>query len=209
MQLDVYKIDGTTTGEKVSLSESIFGIKPNNHAIYQAVVAYLANQRQGTHKTKTHGEVAGSGKKLWRQKHTGRARMGSLRSPLWRGGGTIFGPVPRDYSIKLPKKIKQLARKSALSYKAKDGSIKVVEDFSFETPKTKEMVSVLKSLGVEKNKVLVLTSTTNEAVMKSGRNLPRVNVLEAVKASAYDILNSQIILIQKSALEVLEKNLQA
>lgn len=209
MQLEVYKIDGTATGEKVSLSDAVFGITPNDHAIYQAVVAYLANQRQGTHKTKTHGEVAGSGKKLWKQKHTGRARMGSLRSPLWRGGGTIFGPVPRDYSISLPKKIKQLARKSALSYKAKDGNIKVVEDFSFDEPKTKNIISVLKSLGLEKSKVLLLTPTTNEQLMKSGRNLPTVNVLEAAKASTYEILNCKVLLIQKSAVQVIEKNLQS
>src|SRR6266852_7663696 len=127
MELEVYKKDGTPSGQKVKLSSDIFGIEPNDHAIYESVTAYLANQRQGTHKTKTYGEVSGSGKKLWKQKHTGRARIGALRSPLWKGGGTIFGPVPRDYSKKLPKQIKQLARKSALSYKAKDAAIKVVE----------------------------------------------------------------------------------
>src|ERR1041385_702577 len=125
MELEVYKKDGSPSGQKVKLSSEIFGIEPNDHAIYEAVNAHLANQRQGTHKTKTYGEVSGSGKKLWKQKHTGRARIGAARSPLWKGGGTIFGPVPRDYSNKLPKQIRQLARKSPLSYKAKSQSIQI------------------------------------------------------------------------------------
>lgn len=209
MELEVYKIDGTTDGEKVSISPAIFEIQPNDHAIYRDVVSYLANQRQGTHKTKTYGEVRGSGKKLWRQKHTGRARVGAIRSPLWKGGGTIFGPVPRDYSQKLPKKMKQLARRSALSYKAKSGNIKIIEDFSFDIPKTKQMVSVLMSLGLEHKKVLLLTTSTNPNVVKSCRNLQRVRVIEASKASTYEIVDSQVLLIQKSAVPVLENTFRA
>ncbi|OLD79630.1 MAG: 50S ribosomal protein L4, partial [Ignavibacteria bacterium 13_1_40CM_2_61_4] len=152
MELEIYKKDGTVSGDRVRLSPEVFEIQPNDHAIYQAVTTYLANRRQGTHKTKTYGEVSGSGKKPWKQKHTGRARVGAVRSPLWRGGGTIFGPVPRDYSKKLPKQVKQLARKSALSYKAKNASIKVVEDFTFEQPKTRELAAILKALQVSELK---------------------------------------------------------
>ena len=205
MELEIYKKDGTLSGEKVKLSPSIFEIKPNDHAIYEAVTAYLANQRQGTHKTKTYGEVSGSGKKLWKQKHTGRARIGAARSPLWKGGGTIFGPTPHDYTKKLPKQVKQLARKSALSYKAKDLAIKVVEDFSLDTPKTREMASILKALELSGKKTLLLVSQTDQSLFKSGRNIPRLNVLEASKASTYEILNTQMLLIQKGAVGVLEK----
>ena len=204
MRLEVYKIDGTKSGEYVELRPDIFEIKPNDHAIYLAVKAYLANQRQGTHKTKTRGEVRGGGRKPWPQKHTGRARAGSTRSPLWVGGGTVFGPVPRDYSLDLPKKVKQLARKSALSYKAKDEQIIVVEDFTFEEPKTKKMVEILKAFNLLNKKVLLLTASTDLNVYKSGRNIPGLNILEAYKASTYDILNNQMILIQKSAVEVLQ-----
>jgi len=204
MRLEVYKIDGTKSGEYVELRPDIFEIKPNDHAIYLAVKAYLANQRQGTHKTKTRGEVRGGGRKPWPQTHTGRARAGSIRSPLWVGGGTVFGPVPRDYSLDLPKKVKQLARKSALSYKAKDEQIIVVEDFTFEEPKTKKMVEILKAFNLLNKKVLLLTASTDLNVYKSGRNIPGLNILEAYKASTYDILNNQMILIQKSAVEVLQ-----
>ncbi len=204
MKVEVYKIDGTRSGEYVELRPDIFEIKPNDHAIYLAVKAYLANQRQGTHKTKTRGEVRGGGRKPWPQKHTGRARAGSIRSPLWVGGGTVFGPVPRDYSLDLPKKVKQLARKSALSYKFKDEQIIVVEDFSFEQPKTKKMVEILKAFNLLNKKVLILTASTDLNVYKSGRNIPGVSVLEAYKASTYDILNNQMILIQKSAVDVLQ-----
>jgi large subunit ribosomal protein L4 len=187
----------------------VFAITPNDHAIYQAVKAFMANQRQGTHKTKTMGEVSGSGKKLWKQKHTGRARIGSIRSPLWKGGGTIFGPVPRDYSTKVPAQLKRLARKSALSYKAKDGSIKIVEDFSFESPKTKDMTVMLKSLGLNDKKVLLLMSKTDPVVVKSGRNLPNMNIVEASRASTYDLLNNEVVLFQKGAVEIIEKLLTA
>jgi len=208
MELDVYKTDGTKSGEKVTLRPDVFEIAPNDHAIYQAVRQYLANQRQGTHKTKTRGEVRGGGRKPWRQKHTGRARAGSTRSPLWIGGGTIFGPQPRSYDLKLPRKVKTLARKSALSYKAKNGQILVVEDFTFPAPKTKEMVSVLKALSLDEKKTLILIPSIDVNVYMSGRNIPSVNVLEANKASTYDILNNQVLLIQKTALGVLENSIR-
>jgi len=208
MDIEVYKKDGKLSGEKVTLSPGIFEIQPNDHAIYEAVNVYLANQRQGTHKTKTYGEVSGSGKKLWKQKHTGRARIGAVRSPLWKGGGTIFGPMPRDYSRKLPKQVSRLARKSALSHKAKDAAIKVVEDFTFDEPKTKDMVSVLKALELSGKKTLLLVAASDKLVWKSGRNIPALNIIEASKASTYEILNSNILLIQKGAIESLEKSLQ-
>lgn len=204
MKLDVYKIDGTKTGEQVELSKDIFEIEPNDHALYLAVKAYLANQRQGTHKTKERSEVRGGGKKPWRQKGRGGARAGSIRSPLWIGGGTIFGPKPRDYRQKLNKKVNALARKSALSYKAKNNQIIVVEDFNFEKPKTKDFVNVLKALNLNGKKTLLLTNGTLENVYKSGRNIPRVNILEANKASAYELLNNQVLILQKSALTLLE-----
>jgi large subunit ribosomal protein L4 len=208
MELEVYKKDGTKTGEKVTLRPDVFEIEPNDHAIYQAVRLYLANQRQGTHKTKTRGEVRGGGKKPWRQKHTGRARSGSTRSPVWIGGGTIFGPQPRAYDFKLPRKVKTLARKSALSYKAKNGQIFVVEDFTFPAPKSKEMLAVLKALSLNEKKTLILVPSTDVNVYKSGRNIPSVSVLEANKASTYHILNNQVLLIQKTALGVLETSIR-
>jgi large subunit ribosomal protein L4 len=178
----------------------VFGIEPHEHAMYQAVRVYLANRRQGTHKTKGRTEVRGGGKKPWRQKGTGRARVGTSRSPLWVGGGSIFGPKPRDYSLNLTKKMKDLARKSALSHKARESQIKVIEDFSFEEPKTKQMVSVLTALGLEKIKTLLLLADTNTTIYKSGRNLQNLGIVEARKASTYDLLNNQMLLIQKSAL---------
>jgi large subunit ribosomal protein L4 len=204
MELEVYKKDGTKSGEKVKLSTDIFGIEPNQHAIYQAVRTYLDNQRQGTSKVKTRREVRGGGKKPFKQKHTGQARRGSSRSPLLIGGGSIFGPLPRDYSNKLPAQVNKLARKSALSHKAKEGQIKIVEDFSFEAPKTREMVSILKALELGSAKTLLLMSKSDRNVVRSGRNLPRLNILEADKVSAYDLVNNRVLLIQKSAVEVLQ-----
>jgi large subunit ribosomal protein L4 len=206
MELDVFSKDGSPTGEKVNLSPEIFEIEPNNAALYQAVVVYRANQRQGTHKTKTVSEVSGSGKKPWKQKHTGRARVGTHRSPLWKGGGTIFGPVPRDYSTKVPAKIKKLARKSALSYKARESEIRIVEDFTFDQPKTKSIVSVLKALKLDGKKTLMLVPATDMVVFRSGRNIPTLSIIEAAKASTYDILNCRTLLIQKSAVQALEKS---
>jgi large subunit ribosomal protein L4 len=206
MELEVYKKDGTGSGERVQLSADVFEIQPNDHAIYKAVTAYLANKRQGTHKTKTYGEVSGSGKKLW--KHTGRARIGAVRSPLWKGGGTIFGPMPRDYSVKLPRQIRQLARRSALSYKAKGSAIKIVEDFTLERLKTRDLAAILKALELSKRKTLLVVPKSDELIWKSGRNMPLLHVIEASKASTYEILDNQMLLIQKSAVQVLEKQFQ-
>lgn len=209
MTLDVFKIDGSKSEEKITLADDIFAIEPNDHAIYLSVKAYLANQRQGTHKTKERGEVSGGGKKPWKQKGRGGARAGTSRSPLWVGGGTIFGPRPRDYRQDLPKKVKRLARKSALSYKVKDEQLVVVEDFSIDKPKTKEFVKILSALKVEGKKVLLLTDTNKINIFKSGRNIPKVKVLEASKASTYDLLNNQILLLQKSAVKVIENTFSA
>jgi large subunit ribosomal protein L4 len=208
MQVDVYKIDGSLSGEKVELDASIFGIEPNDHAIYQAVRSIQANQRQGTHKVKTRSEVSGGGRKPFKQKKTGRARAGTTRSPLWVGGGSIFGPTPHDYVIKLTAKMRKLARKSALSYKAKDGAVKVVEDFQFDEVKTKKMSAVLKALSVDKQKTLLLTTTTDGTLLKSGRNIPKLQIREADKASTFEILKNQVLLVQKSAVDVLQKSLK-
>lgn len=208
MQVDVYKIDGTMSGEKVELDPTIFEIKPNDHAIYQAVRSIQANQRQGTHKVKPRNEVRGGGKKPFRQKKTGRARAGTTRSPLWIGGGSIFGPMPHDYVVKLPAKVRKLARKSALTYKVKDGALKVVEDFTFETVKTKQVASVLKALAIDRKKTLLLTKATDQVLVKSGRNIEKLQVREADKASTFEILNNQVLLIQKSAIHTLQQSLK-
>ncbi len=203
MELDIYKKDGTKSGETIKLSADIFGIEVNEHAIYMAVRTYLGNQRQGTHKVKTRAEVRGGGKKPFKQKGTGNARQGTSRSPVMTGGGSIFGPKPRDYSNELPAQMKKLARKSALSLKAKEGQIKVVEDFSFDTPKTKDMTALLSALELGKSKTLLLTAKSDVNVYKSGRNIPRLNILPADKASTYELVNNQVLLFQKSAIEVL------
>ena len=208
MQVDVYNIDGTLSGEKDELDANIFGIEPNDHAIYQAVRSIQANQRQGTHKVKTRSEVSGGGRKPFKQKKTGRARAGTTRSPLWVGGGSIFGPTPHEYAVKLPAKVRKLARKSALSYKAKDGAVKVVEDFQFDEVKTKKMSAVLKALSIDRQKILLLTNTTDGTLLKSGRNIPKLQVREADKASTFEILKNQVLLIQKSAVDVLQKSLK-
>lgn len=208
MKLDVYKIDGTLSDEKVELSDDIFAIEPNDHVVYLSVKAYLANQRQGTHKTKERSEVSGGGKKPWKQKGRGGARAGSSRSPLWVGGGTIFGPKPRDYRQKLNKKVNILARKSALSMKAKANQIMVVEDFDFDAPKTKDFASILKSLKIYGKKTLLLTKDNLVNVFKSGRNIEKVCISDAGNVSTYDILNNQQLLIQKGAIEKIEKILK-
>jgi large subunit ribosomal protein L4 len=208
MKLDIYKIDGKSSGKKVELSDSIFGVEPNEHAIYLSVKSYLANQRQGTHKAKERGEVRGGGKKPWKQKGRGGARAGTTRSPLWIGGGAIFGPRPRDYRQDLTKKVKKLARKSALSHKVKDEQLIVVEDFTFEKPKTKDFQNFLQSLNLTGKKVLLLTKDKSENVYKSGRNISKVKVLEAAKASTYDILNNQILVVQQGAVDIISKNFE-
>ncbi len=205
MTLEIFKIDGKPSGKKVKLDDEIFGIQPNDHAIYLSVKAFLANQRQGTHKAKERSEVRGGGKKPWRQKGRGTARAGTIRSPLWIGGGTIFGPRPRDYRQKLPQKVKQLARKSALSYKAKDEQLIVVEDFAFDKPKTKDFISMMEALKLNGKKILFLTGKNETNVYKSGRNINKVSVMEAGKASTYDILNNQILVLQQTAVDAIAK----
>ena len=205
MQLSVYKIDGTESKEKIDLPSNVFEIEPNHHLIYQAVRTFLSNQRQGTHKTKERGEVRGGGKKPWKQKGRGTARAGITRSPIWVGGGTVHGPRPHTYKLTMTKKSAQLARKSALSLKAKNGEIMVVEDIHFEKPKTKDFSSILKSLKIDGKKVLMLTAMNNENVYKSGRNIAKVNVVTASNAATYDLVNNQLILIQKSAVDELCK----
>ncbi len=205
MKFDVYKVDGTKSGEAVELSDEIFGVEPNDHVIYLAVKAYLANQRQGTHKTKERNEVRGGGKKPWKQKGRGTARSGTSRSPLWVGGGTIFGPKPRNYRQKLNKKVKKIAVKSALSQKVRAEQLKIVEDFNFDAPKTKEFTQILSSLNAYGKRILVLTNGNLENVYKSGRNIEKLNIIEASQANAYEVLNNQVLLIQKGAIEKLEQ----
>ncbi len=203
MELNVLNINGQETGRKVTLSDSVFGVEPNDHVIYLDVKRYLANKRQGTHKTKERGEVAYSTRKLFRQKGTGGARRGSIKSPVLRGGGTVFGPRPRSYEQKLNKKVKRLARVSALSYKAKDGAIVVVEDFSFDTPKTKQFVNVLKALKMDGRKNLMLIDGVNEAILKSSRNVPAVCVMQAEDVSTYNIVGAESLILTESALNML------
>ncbi|MCS6989104.1 MAG: 50S ribosomal protein L4 [Chloroherpetonaceae bacterium] len=207
MELKVLKKDGTDSGETITLNPAIFDIQPNDHAIYMDVRSIRANWHQGTHKVKSRAEVRGGGRKPYRQKGTGNARRGSQRSPLMPGGGAVFGPQPHDYVVGINKKMKNLARRSALTYKAKANAIVVVEDFTPETIKTKEVASTLKALGVADKKTLFLTAGKNEILYKSGRNIPTLNILEANKASTYDILDSKVLLLQKSAVKVLEENL--
>ena len=203
MKLDVYKIDGSQEGSSIELAEDVFGIEPNDHVIYLAVKAYLASQRQGTHKTKERNEVRGGGRKPWNQKGRGSARAGTTRSPIWIGGGTIFGPKPRNYRQKLNKKVSRLARKSALSHKAIANQIMIVEDFNYESPKTTDFVKMLNALKIAGKKTLLLTTEHQENVYKSGRNIDRVSILEAQKASTYDLLNNQVLVLQKGAVEKL------
>ena len=208
MQLEVYKTDGTPTGQMVTLDPTVFEIEPNDHAIYMMVRSTMANQRQGTHKVKSRGEVRGGGRKPFKQKKTGQARAGTTRSPLWVGGGSIFGPKPHDYVVKLTGKMKKLARKSALSYKAKDGAIVVVEDFSVDAPKTKQVFQIIKALSLQSKKTLLLTKATDSVLYRSGRNIARLEINAADKASTYDIVNNQVLLIQKSAVDVLQQSLK-
>ena len=204
MEASVLNIKGQETGRKVALNEAIFGIEPNDHVIYLDVKQYMANQRQGTAKSKERSEISGSTRKLGRQKGGGGARHGDINSPLLIGGGRVFGPKPRDYSFKLNKKVKQLARKSALSYKAQENAIVVVEDFSFEAPKTKEFLNIAKNLKVDGKKVLLLTSDNNENVYKSARNLQRAEVLEARNVNTYKILDADVVVITENSLKTID-----
>ena len=207
MELNVMKKDGTASGETVLLDPTIFEIEPNDHAIYMMVRSTMANKRQGNHKVKPRNEVRGGGRKPYRQKKTGRARAGTTRSPLWVGGGSIFGPTPHEYSVNLSAKMRRLARKSALSYKAKDQAIIIVEDFTVDAPRTKEISGLLKSLELGGKKTLFLTPANDTMLFKSGRNIESFAVQSAENASTYDILAHQVLLIQKSAVDVLQKPL--
>ena len=207
MKVAVLDINGKDTGRKVELSAQVFGIEPNNHAIYLDVKQYLANQRQGTHKSKERSEITGSTRKIKKQKGTGTARAGSIKSPVFRGGGRIFGPRPRNYSFKLNKNLKRLARKSALSIQAKDNNLVVIEDFNFESPSTKSFVNVLKALQLDAKKSLFVLSDTNNNVYLSSRNLKTSKVVNNSGLSTYAILNANKVIVSESSLEGIQNNL--
>ena len=206
MEAKVLNIKGEETGRVVTLNDSVFGIEPNEHAIYLDVKQYLANQRQGTHKTKGRSEIAGSTKKLGRQKGGGGARRGDIKSPLLHGGGRVFGPTPRDYSFKLNKKLKQLARKSAFSAKAAENQIVVVEDFNFEAPKTKDMIALLNNLKIDNKKSLFVLNEQNNIVYLSAKNLPKVKVLTTSELSTYKILDCAVLVLTESAVSGIEQH---
>ena len=204
MEINVLNIKGQETGRKVTLNDAIFGIEPNDHVIYLDVKQYLANQRQGTAKAKERSEHAGSTRKLGRQKGGGGARHGDINSPLLKGGGRVFGPTPRDYGFKLNKKVKALARKSALSYKAQENAILVVEDFDFEAPKTKEFVAIAKNLKVDGKKILMVLPEANKNVYLSARNLQRSEVMLASAINTYKILNADVMVITENSLKAID-----
>lgn len=204
MEINVLNINGQETGRKVTLNESIFGIEPNDHVIYLDVKRYLADQRQGTAKAKERSEMSGSTRKLGRQKGGGGARHGDINSPLLRGGGRVFGPRPRDYRFKLNKKVTLLARKSALSYKAQENAIVVVEDFSFEAPKTKEFINVAKNLKVDGKKLLLVLPESNKNVYLSARNLQRSEVILATSLNTYKVLNADVMVITENSLKAID-----
>ena len=205
MELEVLKVTGESTGRKVQLNENIFGIEPNDHCIYLDVNLIRANQRQGTHKSKTRSEIAGSTRKLIRQKGTGGARRGDINSPVLRGGGRVFGPQPRDYGFKLNKKVRLLARRSALTYKMRDAEIAILEDFTFDSIKTKKMVEVLNNLKVNGGKNLFVFPAVDNNVVKSARNIQRTQVTLARNLNTYDILNAKKIFILESSLPQIEE----
>lgn len=205
MEVKVKNISGKETGAKVQLPESVFGITPNDHAIYLDVKQYLANQRQGTHKSKQRNEIAGSTRKLYKQKGTGGARAGSIKSPLFNGGGRIFGPQPRDYSFKLNKKLKSLARKSALSYKAIDNNVVVLEDFTFDSIKTKNYVNLVNALDLAGQKTLLVLPSQNNNIYLSSRNIQKTKVITADQLNTYDVLNAGKLLLTADSLKTLEE----
>lgn len=206
MEAQLYNAKGEKTSKKVKLSDAIFGVEPNDHAIYLDVKQYLAHGRQGTHKAKERGEITGSTRKIKRQKGTGTARAGSIKNPLFRGGGRVFGPRPRKYSLKLNKKVKRLARKSALSYKAKDNQILVIEELKFKAPKTKDMLAVLKNMELDRN-ILFVLNEKNDNVYLSARNLQAAKVVTADSLNTYDIMNANTIVMMKDSVEIIEKSL--
>ena len=205
MEIKVLNKEGKATAKKVSLTKDIFAIEPNDHAIYLDVKQYLANQRQGTHQSRERGDIAGSTRKIKKQKGTGTARAGSIKNPLFRGGGRVFGPRPKSYSFKLNKKLKVLARKSALTYKAKEDSILALDDLTFKTPKTKDFVSVLKNLKIDGDKSLFVTSEKDKNTLLSSRNLKNAKVITADKLNTYDILYSHKLIISENAFVQIEK----
>jgi large subunit ribosomal protein L4 len=207
MKVAVLDNTGKDTGRKVELSDAIFGIEPNNHAVYLDVKQHLANKRQGTHKSKERADIVGSTRKIKKQKGTGTARAGSIKSPIFRGGGRVFGPRPRDYSFKLNKNLKRLARKSALSMKAKENNVIVLEDFNFDTPKTKNFVQVLKALSIEDKKSMFVLGASNNNVYLASRNLKRANVVNASGVNTYSVVNSNKLILLESTLEDIESNL--
>lgn len=207
MELNIYNKNGEDTGRKAILNDETFGIKPNDHAIYLDVKHYLANQRQGTHKSKEKAEVNYSTKKIKRQKGTGTARAGSIKSPTFVGGGRVFGPKPRDYDFKLNKKVKKLARQSAFSYLIKENRLKVVEDFSMDSSKTKEFIQILKNLKLDKRKSLMIFPSVNENIHLSCRNVPNTNVISINNISTYTLLNTDAVVLGESGISIIEKTL--
>jgi large subunit ribosomal protein L4 len=205
MELEIFDIKGAKTSRKVTLDDTIFGIEPNDHAIYLDVKQHMANKRQGTHDSLEKSTVSGSTKKLKKQKGTGGARAGSIKNPLYRGGARVFGPHPRDYNFKLNKKLKKLARKSALSYKVKDNGILVMEDFSLEVPKTKDFIEILKNFKLTGQKALLVMSDTDVNVLLSARNLKKVKIIRAADLNTYEILDAKIMLITESSVKEIEK----
>ena len=205
MELSVYNIQGQDTGKKVALNSAVFGVESNDHAIYLDVKQFLANQRQGTHKSKERSEISGSTRKLHKQKGTGGARIGDINSPVLVGGGRVFGPKPRDYRFKLNKKVKALARKSALTYKAQENAIVVVEDFSFEAPKTKEFIALTKNLQVADKKIVLVLSDQNKNVYLSARNLTNARVITLSDLNTYRVLDNKALVLTESALEAINQ----
>lgn len=204
MEIALLKYSGEKSTKKVSLPETVFGIEPNDHAIYLDVKSYLANQRQGTHKSKQRNEISGSSKKLKKQKGTGGARAGNIKNPLFKGGGRVFGPTPRDYSFKLNKKVKDLARKSALTYKAKDNAITVLEDFNFDAAKTKQYVNMLSAISLSDKKTLLVLPENNKNVVLSGRNLKNSKITTADQINTYDVMNANNIIFVESSVSKVE-----
>ena len=207
MKVSVLDIKGKETGREVELSESVFGLEPNDHVVYLDVKQHLANKRQGTHKAKERAEIAGSTRKIKKQKGTGTARAGSIKSPIFRGGGRIFGPRPRDYHFKLNKKLKRLARKTVLSQKLKNNQLMIVEDFGFDAPKTKDFLNLLDDLNIRDKKSLIVLDETNKNVYLSSRNLKTAKVVNVSELNTYNIMNSNVLLISESRLEELQNNL--
>jgi large subunit ribosomal protein L4 len=209
MQLPILKINGSETGRTANLSDNVFGVEPNNHVLYLAVKQYLANQRQGTHKAKQRNEISGSTRKLHRQKGTGGARKGSIKNPQYKGGGRIFGPTPRDYRFKINLKVSRLARRSALSYKAKETAIKVLENFNFSAPKTKDFIKLLTDLSLTGKKTLFVLPENTPNVYLSGRNIPKTNIVTADSLNTYDIINADTLVLCEGAVEKINAILEA